>query len=356
MLWEGSSLECSEPGMADLRDPASMLTAAERAAAAGDYREAERLFRNAASIQEASLGSVHPDLAITLNNLALVCERLNKFDEAERGYRRAHRIALASLRPGHPFIATSLENLVHFCASHGISIWKPLDRRSDDQIVSPAPEAEAPPELMQPVHGTGSPWPRRTTALAAVGVVVIVAVVSALQGWGRTSSPDPRLQGQGVSSARETPEWAAATPALIPETQPAPTSDRPGGSPSAVGRRDPPATSAASVSVLHAGLCSALEKRGSPDWRCASVSGDSQPGTFILYTRLRTNADTTVEHRWYRGDRLHQVMRLHVAANPVSGYRTFSTNTISPERAGDWKVELRTADGTLLFEEHFAIH
>ena len=75
----------------------------------------------------------------------------------------------------------------------------------------------------------------------------------------------------------------------------------------------------------------------------------------MFYTRLLTNASTTVEHRWYRGDRVHQVMRLRVTASPGSGYRTFSSNTVSPERAGDWKVELRAADGTLLLEEHFIV-
>ena len=62
-----------------------------------------------------------------------------------------------------------------------------------------------------------------------------------------------------------------------------------------------------------------------------------------------------MEHRWYRDERVYQVRRLRVTANPSAGYRTFSSNTISPERAGDWKVELRAADGTLLQEEHFVV-
>jgi hypothetical protein len=109
------------------------------------------------------------------------------------------------------------------------------------------------------------------------------------------------------------------------------------------------------VTVLNAQLCSGLEKQGSPDWQCASVTGDAQPGTYIFYTRLLTNTPTTVEHRWYQGDRVHQVMRLRVSASPGNGYRTFSGNTISPERAGEWKVELRAADGTVLHEERFAV-
>jgi Protein of unknown function (DUF2914) len=52
---------------------------------------------------------------------------------------------------------------------------------------------------------------------------------------------------------------------------------------------------------------------------------------------------------------VHQVMRLRVSPSPGSGYRTFSMNTISPERAGEWKVELRAADGRVLHHEQFVV-
>ena len=76
-----------------------MIDAAQHAAAAGDYTVAERLLREAADRQEATLGSSHPDLAITLNNLAFVSERTGNVEQAERGYRRAHAIAVAEIRP-----------------------------------------------------------------------------------------------------------------------------------------------------------------------------------------------------------------------------------------------------------------
>src|SRR5687767_12287062 len=180
--------------MTDVLDPAPIIEAAQQAAAAGDYAEAERLLRKAAAIQEASLGPLHPDLASTLNNLALVCEHMNKFDEAERGYRGAHAIAVASLRPGHPFIATSLKNLVDFCAAHEIPIWKPSAARADDETSSPEPEAEAQPVPVLPAYGPGTMWPPRTIALATLGGAVVIAVTFAVQGRGTTdtSSPLPR--------------------------------------------------------------------------------------------------------------------------------------------------------------------
>jgi Protein of unknown function (DUF2914)/Tetratricopeptide repeat len=345
--------------MADVLEPAPLVEGAQQAAAAGDYPEAERLLREAAAIQEVSLGSLHPDLASTLNNLALVCERTNKFDEAERGYRRAHAIAVASLSPGHPFISTSLANLVDFCAAHEIPLWK-SPARADDGISSPSPEPEADvqAEPVLPVYTPGRTWPPRTIALTTVGVVAVVALVFAARGRGTTDAPDPLPEAATMSSASDSGATSATAPALTGEPQPAVTLEtRADTTPAPVEGPNPPETSVttASVSVLTAQLCSALERTGSPDWQCAPMNGDLQPGTYIFYTRLLTDVDTTVEHRWYQGERMHQVRRLRVTASPGNGYRTFSSNTISPERAGNWKVELRGADGTVLREEHFVV-
>jgi DUF2914 family protein len=48
-------------------------------------------------------------------------------------------------------------------------------------------------------------------------------------------------------------------------------------------------------------------------------------------------------------------VQLRIQANPGVGYRTYSRNTISNERAGDWRVELRSADGAVLHEERFTV-
>jgi len=344
--------------MTELLDPALILEAAQQAVAAGDYAEAERRLREAAAIQEASLGSVHPDLASTLNNLALVCERTNKFDEAEHGYRRAHAIAVASLGPGHPFVTTSLKNLVDFCAAHDIPFWKPPAAVSDDETSSSEPEAEASPGPVPPVEKSGRRWRSRTIAVATLGVAVVAAVAFAVQRRGiDTSETRARAQNRASSTNDSTPT-PLTTPAIGSEHAPTVTVERrTETAPAVVERSNAPETSStpASVTVLNAQLCSALEKSGSPDWQCAPMKGDPQPATYMLYTRLLANAETTVEHRWYRGESLQQVRRLRVTASPGRGYRTFSSNTISPERAGDWKVELRGADGAVLWEAHFVI-
>ena len=182
--------------MTDVLDPASMIEAAQTAAAAGDYLAAERLLREVAAIQEASLGALHPELASTLNNLAFVCERTNKIVEAERGYRRAHAIAVASLGPRHPFVVTSVKNLVDFCAANGIPIWTPPGAQSGAETTSAGPKgrpydtSDPAAEQQRPVRRTGPTTPTRPTrtiALAALGVASVVAVLFAMR-WSGTSS------------------------------------------------------------------------------------------------------------------------------------------------------------------------
>jgi tetratricopeptide (TPR) repeat protein len=97
----------------------SIVDAAEQAGAAGDWASAEELLRQAVNAQEAQLGPVHPELANTLNNLGVVCERTGKLDEAEQCYRRAYSIATAVLPPTDPFVVTSGQNLRDFCEARG---------------------------------------------------------------------------------------------------------------------------------------------------------------------------------------------------------------------------------------------
>jgi hypothetical protein len=97
-------------------------------------------------------------------------------------------------------------------------------------------------------------------------------------------------------------------------------------------------------------LCTALTA-----WRCDAADNLVPTGRMFFYTQIQSATATTIEHRWYQGDRLHQTVQLDIQANPGAGYRTFSRNTISRERAGDWRVELRSADGIVLHEQRFTV-
>jgi tetratricopeptide (TPR) repeat protein len=57
------------------------------------------------------LGKDHPDLAISLNNLAEVYKEQGKFTEAEPLFKRALEMMENSLGPDHPHILPILENL-----------------------------------------------------------------------------------------------------------------------------------------------------------------------------------------------------------------------------------------------------
>ena len=124
--------------MPDTRDPQSVILAAEQAAVGGDDASAEQLLREAADLQEASLGPLHPELANTLNNLGVVYEVTEKPEEAERCFRRASEIAAAVLPPDHPFVATSRQNLEDFLKTK----------------VKPAADAAASPPPVPPHRAT----------------------------------------------------------------------------------------------------------------------------------------------------------------------------------------------------------
>jgi len=119
-----------------------ILDAAEQAASVQDFASAEHFLRQAATLQEAQLGATHPDLANTLNNLGIVCERTGNTSEAESCYRRAYAIARSTLAAEDPLVLTSGQNLREFCAATG----RPFELIA----APPKPPAPAPPAPVAP--------------------------------------------------------------------------------------------------------------------------------------------------------------------------------------------------------------
>jgi hypothetical protein len=109
--------------------------------------------------------------------------------------------------------------------------------------------------------------------------------------------------------------------------------------------------------VASARVCATLSTRESRDepgeWQCDAADSPVRQGPLYFYTRLVTTRDTTVQHRWYVGDRLRQTIRLRVPARATRGYRTYSRVTVFPSE--DWRVELHARDGTLLHAERFSV-
>jgi tetratricopeptide (TPR) repeat protein len=77
----------------------------------GRYGEAEPLYRRSLAISEKVLGSEHPDVAGTLNLLAVLYRSQGRYVEAEPLHQRALAIREKALGPEHPDVADSLNNL-----------------------------------------------------------------------------------------------------------------------------------------------------------------------------------------------------------------------------------------------------
>jgi hypothetical protein len=378
--------------MSEVRDLRSVLSAAEQAAAASDYASAETLLREAAELQEATLGPFHPDLANTLNNLGIVSEITDKPAEAERYFRRACTIAAAALAPDHPFVATSRKNLEDFCIARGLPVDSPASTPAApaelEEVSPPAPiaAATAAPEPVAPTRlpavtahpPTDSPADRplesvsyegtpradarrssRPLVLAALVVtaLIVVLVVAAT----RRGASVPVEAPEAIAPDRTPPAPIASEPAPVPPKAEAPAPIAPASPPveapsapraAEVKPATRPAPSEPPV-VVAAQICSDLHTRG--DWRCVPVTSPIPSGSLYFYSRLKSAANTNVQHRWYHGSRLRKSVVLSIGANTFDGYRTYSRQTVDSRGGAEWRVELRSMDGALLQEERFSV-
>jgi Tetratricopeptide repeat/Protein of unknown function (DUF2914) len=382
----------------------AILDFAEQAASVQDFASAERYLRQAATLQEAQLGSNHPELANTLNNLGIVCERTGNSADAEACYRRAYAIASSTLPAEDPLVLTSGQNLRDFCAAIGRP-FEPAASPAPPSPPPPAPPIPSPPAPVATSRPAPVPFParaplasspsprvergdsRRTnniniTAAAVpvearatsrhrhaiwvvVGSGILLALVIVLADRLSRSSDSsaagvtPQTPRAEVPAPREQPPSpvASATPetpviAAAPERstisdaaeKPSVTETRAG----AESRASRPGST--TVSLVDSKLCRSLS-----DWRCTPATNPAEPGVFIFYTRVKSARDTRVQHRWYLNGNLRRSVELRVGANPDEGYRTYSRNTVAAERRGDWTIELRDAEGALLHEERFLV-
>jgi hypothetical protein len=312
--------------LSELDNVQHMLEAAESAANAGDLAAADDLLQRAARIQEAELGPLHPDLANTLNNLAVVAETTGRFEDAEKFYRRAVAIASASLPADSPMVASSRKNLEDFCRERGV----PID---PSPIVAP-PLERRPPEPVAVPREEPARSSRRLAAVAiGVGLLAFVAVFV--------------VRSRG---AHETPPPQAVQSSAPPDAKPVPPPSSPASTPPAAIERPQPQAKA--VSLATSQLCRVFSTSGR-NWRCTPVENPVTPGPIVFYTRVRSPHKVVVIHRWYRGDALRKTARLPVQASPTEGYRTYSRQTV---HAGEsWRVEARTADGELLDEQRLTV-
>lgn len=77
----------------------------------------------------------------------------------------------------------------------------------------------------------------------------------------------------------------------------------------------------------------------------------SEVGTLFLWSRVSGAEGTTIQHVWIHGPH-EDVVNLTIDGSP---WRTWSSRRIPPEWTGEWRVEVRDAEGTVLETQRFII-
>ncbi len=358
VVYNGSTLPAARPreiAMPESHDVRNMLAMAESAAAAGDLASADELLRSVARAQEDELGPLHPDLASTLNNLAIIAEKTDRPDEAEKFYRRAVAITSASLPADDPRLVASRQNLEEFCRARGLPIDEPA------VIVAPPP----PPPHIEPVQSsavvdplpaplvpppTTVRHPSRSLVIMAIAAVILVTLLVVMKPWSSRETPAPVPASAPSTAAPQAPP--AADPVPPPTAAPTPVQRT---EPPTAARRDNDRSVSGgkpAISLASAQVCRTFSPRGA-DWKCDPAGDSVAPGQMALYTRVKSPRDTVVVHRWYRGTTLRQAVRLNVRASATEGYRTYSRQTVHPGE--EWRVEVRNVAGDLLYERNLAV-
>jgi tetratricopeptide (TPR) repeat protein len=86
---------------------------------AGKYDRAITVAKKALEVAEKNVGPVHPDVAASLNNLALLYYTQGRYAQAEPLYKRALAMYEKALGPDHPDVAASLNNTAMFYSTQG---------------------------------------------------------------------------------------------------------------------------------------------------------------------------------------------------------------------------------------------
>ena len=98
---------------------------------ARNYERAEELGRQALELAEKNVGRDHPDVATSLDSLAMSLSAQGRLAEAEPLFKRSLAVRETIHGPDHPDVATSLNNLADLLGSQGRHTEaEPLYRRS----------------------------------------------------------------------------------------------------------------------------------------------------------------------------------------------------------------------------------
>lgn len=77
----------------------------------------------------------------------------------------------------------------------------------------------------------------------------------------------------------------------------------------------------------------------------------AEVGSVVCWTRVTGAEGTEITHTWIHGE-MEFPVTLAVSGSP---WRTWSRKAIPPEWAGEWRVEIRDAEGNLLDTRSFTV-
>ncbi len=165
----------------------------------GRYADAEPLYQRSLAIREKALGRDHPAVAMALNNLAGLYRGQGRYDDAEPLYQRSLAIREKALGRDHPDVAQSLNNLAALYNNQGrYADAEPLYQRSlairekalgrDHPDVATALNNLAALYLQQARYADALPIIRRTMAQGTAKKFVAFPVLFASQGHSLVSA------------------------------------------------------------------------------------------------------------------------------------------------------------------------
>ncbi|MBU1172743.1 MAG: DUF2914 domain-containing protein [Proteobacteria bacterium] len=105
------------------------------------------------------------------------------------------------------------------------------------------------------------------------------------------------------------------------------------------------------VSVVEARICEGINDRE------PMAPGDvfsSEINSLFCFSRIQSPEQTEIKHIWYCNG--NPVAEIPLSIGVSSGWRTFSSKTITPLDKGNWKVDIVTASGTPIRTIQFIIN
>ncbi len=91
----------------------------------GDYTQGLKVAKHALQVAQQNDGPDHPNVALSLSNLAELYEAKSEYDKAESLYKRSLEILEKAFGPDNPFLVPTLLNMA--------SLYTNIDREDDAQ-------------------------------------------------------------------------------------------------------------------------------------------------------------------------------------------------------------------------------